>query len=111
MEPARKTRLSCRGFRPEAPAGHFWLGALDDAAWEVRLKAANALGSLRAQGALHGLVANLAHPISNVRKEVANALGAIGDQGAITALREALEVDRDIEVRKAAQRALEALGA
>ncbi|MGE5492442.1 MAG: HEAT repeat domain-containing protein [Actinomycetota bacterium] len=84
--------------------------ALDDAAWEVRLKAANALGGVRAAAALPALIANLAHPISNVRKEVANALGAIGDPGAIAALRDALEADRDIEVRKAAQRALEALG-
>lgn len=87
------------------------LGALDDTAWEVRLKAANALGGLRARSALPGLIANLTHSISNVRKEVATALGAIGDPGAIPALREMLATDRDIEVRKASQRALEVLAA
>jgi len=87
----------------------FLVQALADPAWEVRLKAANALGALKAKAAVPALVDNLKHPISNLRKEVASALGAIAELAALPALKEAAAQDADIEVRKTALRAVEAI--
>ncbi|GHU40725.1 hypothetical protein AGMMS50289_02730 [Betaproteobacteria bacterium] len=85
------------------------LRGLDDTAWEVRLKAAQALGRLRAVAAIPTLIAALAHPVSNLRKEAAAALGAIGHSEAVSALEKAARNDPDVEVRKTATRALEAI--
>jgi HEAT repeat protein len=85
----------------------------EDSTWEARLKAANALGRLGDARAVPALVAALAHPVSNLRKEAATALGAIGvnHKEAAAALLQTAENDSDIEVRKTARRALEAISA
>jgi HEAT repeat protein len=81
----------------------------NDAAWEVRLKAARALGRLRAIEAIPALIAALSHAVANLRKEAAGALGVIAHPCAATALEETARRDTDLDVRKAASRALEAL--
>jgi HEAT repeat protein len=85
------------------------LRALADPAWEVRLKAAHALGRLRDIAAVPALSAALTHPVSNLRKEAAAALGAIGSPDATAVLDIAARHDTDIEVRKTAARALDAI--
>ncbi|RAB21422.1 HEAT repeat domain-containing protein, partial [Burkholderia multivorans] len=65
------------------------VAALDDDYWQVRLRAARALG----------------HLISNLRKEAALALGELRDPASLPALHAALD-DRDPEVRKAVRIAI-----
>jgi HEAT repeat protein len=78
---------------------------MDDAAWQVRLRAARALGRLGDAAALPALVAALAHPQGNLRKEAALALGEIRAPQAAQALSLAA-ADPDPEVRKVARAAL-----
>jgi HEAT repeat protein len=96
---------------PEDPsAAQALRGAMDDDHWQVRLRAARALGRLRDRGAVPLLIAALLHPAGNLRKEAASALGEIGDAHAVPALT-AASGDPDPEVRKAARSALQRLGA
>ena len=82
--------------------------AMEDGYWQVRVKAARALGLLKAEAGLPALTACLKHPISNLRKESAIALGEIGDTRAIVPLEGAL-TDPDPDVRKLARLALTAI--
>nr|WP_261405663.1 HEAT repeat domain-containing protein [Chenggangzhangella methanolivorans] len=50
---------------------------MTDEVWQVRIKAANALGRLRAESAIEALGEALGSEISNLRKESAAALGEI----------------------------------
>jgi HEAT repeat protein len=82
--------------------------ALSDGYWQVQKEAIAALGRLRAAAAASDLLRFLEHEMSDMRRAAAYALGDIGATQAIPALR-ALAADPDIEVRKAATRAVEAL--
>jgi HEAT repeat protein len=73
------------------------------------VKAARALGLLKAEAGLPSLVAALQHEVSNLRKEAAIALGEIGDRRAIAPLEAAL-ADPDPDVRKLARLALTTIG-
>ncbi|MDR2366188.1 MAG: HEAT repeat domain-containing protein, partial [Zoogloeaceae bacterium] len=71
-------------------------------------KAASALGRLKARAAVPTLVEALDHAVGNLRKEAANALREIGDRSALPALQRAAAQDTDLEVRKTAQRIVNA---
>ena len=71
--------------------------------------ALEALGKLRAIGALAELIERLGHSNSDLRKAAALALGELRAPRAVPALN-GLAHDPDVEVRKAAARALEAIG-
>jgi HEAT repeat protein len=65
------------------------LGALPDAAWQVREEAATTLGKLRVQSARDALIAMLNDDYWQVRLQAVRALGKLGDataSAAITAL-------------------------
>ncbi|MGK7560501.1 HEAT repeat domain-containing protein, partial [Salmonella enterica] len=68
-------------------AGEPLLKALADDYWQVRLRAARALGRLRHRPAREALEALLGHPIGNLRKEAALALGELADPASAQALR------------------------
>ncbi len=78
------------------------VAALDDAYWQVRLRAARALGLLRQAEAVPALGTLMAHEVSNLRKEAVIALGEIGGDTA-RALLDAALADPDPEVRKLAR--------
>jgi HEAT repeat protein len=78
---------------------------LQDTYWQVRLRAARALGCLRLPRAVPALIDALSHSMSNLRKEAALALGEIGVPEALPAL-ERIKDDRDPEVRKSARLAI-----
>jgi HEAT repeat protein len=79
-----------------------------DEYWQVRLKAAHALGQIKARAAVPALLQALDHAMSNLRKEAANALGLIGDPSALPALQKLATDDPDIDVRKTARRIVNA---
>ncbi len=73
--------------------------SLEDPAWQVRVKAASALGKLRAVSAVPALGSALVHEVSNLRKEAASALGEIASSTALPYLERA-SGDPDPDVRK-----------
>jgi HEAT repeat protein len=72
---------------------------MEDDAWQVRIKAANALGRLKAVRGVPALGQNLMAEVSNLRKEAAAALGEIADASALEWLEPCLD-DPDPDVRK-----------
>jgi HEAT repeat protein len=84
--------------------------ALADAYWQVRKEAAAALGQLEARDpeVVPALSALLDSELSELRRTAATALGMLKASAVVERLR-ALERDPDIEVRKAAARALLAI--
>jgi HEAT repeat protein len=81
------------------------VAALDDPYWQVVKEALVALGKIRA-AAPAPLLKLLGHSYSEIRKVAAVTLGAMGVLEAVDGLT-ALAEDDDIEVRKAASRALD----
>lgn len=81
------------------------IGRLDDLDWDVRMRAAWALGELFAAEAAPALRARLGDTVADVRREAAWALGRLGDKEALAGLRAALH-DADAEVQIAAAGAL-----
>jgi HEAT repeat protein len=75
------------------------VAALDDPAWQVRLKAVRSLGILRAVAATERVGLLMEHPVSNLRKECAAALGEIAAMTGRPFL-ERHRDDIDPEVRK-----------
>ncbi|MDR2625384.1 MAG: HEAT repeat domain-containing protein [Zoogloeaceae bacterium] len=92
---------------PESAAGLIEALALDKY-WQVRLKAADVLGRLEARAAVPSLLKALEHTMSNLRKEAANALEAIGDPSVLPVLQKLATDDPDLDVRKTAQRIVNA---
>jgi HEAT repeat protein len=82
-------------------------------AWQVRKEVAQALGKLKVEAAAAGLVALLGAENADLRKVAAGALGELGAGARTAALQplEALQADVDVEVKKAATRALAAIRA
>jgi len=78
--------------------------ALGDEAWQVVKEAAAGVGQQRV-AAVEPLMRLLSHAHSDIRKNAAVALGAIAALEAVGSLT-ALAHDDDVEVRKAASRAL-----
>src|SRR5256884_8545596 len=78
--------------------------SLDDPAWQFVKEAAAGVGQRRVT-AVALLVHLLRHAHPDIRKNAATALGAIGALEAVNRLT-ALTHDNDVEVRKAASRAL-----
>ena len=78
---------------------------LVDEFWQVRLKAAAALGEIGDESAAEPLIEAFEHPIGNLRREVVQALDALATPKAVPLFRKAAQ-DSDIDVRKAAERAL-----
>jgi HEAT repeat protein len=72
---------------------------MNDESWQVRAKAANALGRICALPAIPVLGQALAHDVSNLRKEAAAALGEIASPTALVFLEPAAG-DPDPDVRK-----------
>ena len=72
---------------------------MGDQSWQVRAKAANALGRIYAVPAIPVLGEALSHEVSNLRKEAAAALGEIADPAALVFLEPAAG-DPDPDVRK-----------
>ncbi len=72
---------------------------MEDPVWQVRTKAANALGRIKAAAAVDVLGRALGSDISNLRKEAAAALGEIADPAGLPAL-ELSANDPDPDVRK-----------
>ncbi|MGH1574701.1 HEAT repeat domain-containing protein [Methylobacterium sp. P31] len=81
------------------------IAAMDDPVWQVRTKAANALGRIRAAAAVDVLGRELTSEVSNLRKEAAAALGEIADPRGLAALEAACN-DPDPDVRKLIQWAI-----
>jgi len=95
------------------------LGLLDDAYFQVRKQAIEALGQYAARGALGqqaasevagALVRHLADPVADVRKVTALALGELSARDAHGAVRALLD-DPDADVKKAVRQALTRLEA
>ncbi len=69
------------------------------------MKAAAALGEIGDESAAEPLIEAFEHPIGNLRREVVQALDALATPKAVPLFRKAAQ-DSDIDVRKAAERAL-----
>jgi HEAT repeat protein len=85
------------------------LGALRDAAWQVREEAATTLGKLRVQSARDALVAMLNDDYWQVRLQAVRALGKLGDATASAAIA-ALLIHAISNLRKEAALSLGELG-
>lgn len=87
------------------PAVEPLIQVLKDEHWEVRLKAAEALGKIKDPKAVEPLIQALKDGNDSVRQKVAFALGDIGNARALEALTQAKE-DKSWFVRQAAKAAL-----
>jgi HEAT repeat protein len=85
------------------------LGALPDAAWQVREEAATTLGKLRVQSARDALIAMLNDDYWQVRLQAVRALGKLGDATASAAIA-ALLIHAISNLRKEAALSLGELG-
>src|SRR5262249_61076221 len=82
------------------------IACLDDAFWQVRLKAIRSLGKMKIERAVRPIGGCITHEQANLRKEAAAALGEIaaGEGEAYLAL---VANDPDPDVRKNARWALQ----
>jgi HEAT repeat protein len=83
--------------------------ALADSHWQVRQRALQSLGVLKAVEAVSDIASLLEHDLPTLRKEAAAALGEIADPAARIALERRAD-DADPEVRKTVYWALGRLG-
>ncbi|NER30843.1 MAG: TIR domain-containing protein, partial [Symploca sp. SIO1C4] len=106
LEVSQLFKVELLGLTKSERAVYFLNQALEDEDYDVRRRAAYALGNIGTEAAITALISALEDQDSDVRQRAAYALGAIGTEAAITALISALE-DQDSDVR---QRAAYALG-
>jgi HEAT repeat protein len=83
--------------------------ALGDPYWQVQKEAIASLARLNARAATDELIAFLSHEVADLRRAAALALGELRSPRALRPLAD-LSGDADVEVRKAAERAIHAIG-
>jgi HEAT repeat protein len=109
---ARRSAISALGLLESSLAYEGLLNALEDGDAQVRQGAIAALGELAERRAVPAMTTRLRHDTeAGVRTEAAYRLGTLGDESLLPVLRTAAVEDPSEQVRRWAQRAIEALSA